>query len=840
MSASDLGGPSSPQGGMEFIWPSEVSIEDILAAADRRARYLAGEEIPGRRKRKSRSSGRRTGAASNAVPPSADTGPADAGPADAGPADPVAGAPSFDPAADDPQGEDAVEVAMSGAGSSVSLADLAGHALIDPGPALAGWLSCAPSADLDDAGLVTSITAWRKVTSWAQAQELAAVAELARRRGRGREVASGKDPVQKLEAEFAPSEVALALTLTEGGAEYWMDLAVSMTKRLPATVAALHTGRIDLARAKLIEVFTTGLDDELVGQIERRVLGRAEHQTTGQLRASLQRAVIAAAPAAAERRREEAERNARVELSGDPEGTGSLAGRFLPAGHAAAAWSRICAMAKALESSGAGGGIDLLRAQVFVGLLLGTLPIIPPPLDERGDDGSGDEGNPGSGGSPGHGDDPGDDDPGNGRGPGHGDGPGEGNGPGHGDGDGPGDGNGPGHGDSPGDGPGDGNGPGRKAGSADGGFSQDDADDGGSSCGPDAAGRPWLRQPRDEEALPDVDDRDKADGCDPAGDIPGGGPPECRVRAGPAGISWPEIPVPGSTPAPGCAPDWPGGIPPPGTGAGSTQAGDDQAGRSKAGRSIPAGAMTLTVPLRTLAGLTGEPGQLGRLGAVTGEVARGLAAAAAANPACEWKIILIGTAGEAIAITRLGKRHKARCGIGLDERRGPGWIARIILTVSTADLATGALSGREELPGSTVLRKLLNVALEAAAKTALAAARADLDASAAGSSPAGCGHPGAVSSYRIPDSMRRLIEARDQTCRSPVCRQPAWRTDMDHTIPYDLGGPTCRCNVSAECRHHHRLKQLKDWQLRQPQPGVLVWVTPARLTYTVEPDPYPV
>ena len=309
----------------------------------------------------------------------------------------------LDPAADDPQGEDAVAAAMSGAASSVSLADLAGHALIDPGPDLAGWLSCASSADLDDAGLVTSITAWRKVTSWAQAQELTAVAELAARRGRGHQAASGQDRVQKLEAEFAPSEVALALTLTEGGAEYWMDLSVSMTRRLPATVAALRSGRIDLARAKLIETFTASLDDELAGQVERRVLGNAEHQTTGQLRASLQRAVIVADPAAAERRREEAERNARVELSGDPEGTGSLAGRFLPAGHAAAAWSRICAMAKALESSGAGGGIDMLRAQVFVGLLLGTLPIIPPPHDERRDDGSGDEGSPGSGGSAGNG-----------------------------------------------------------------------------------------------------------------------------------------------------------------------------------------------------------------------------------------------------------------------------------------------------------------------------------------------------------------------------------------------------------------------------------------------------
>ncbi|HLQ54712.1 MAG TPA: hypothetical protein VK162_10610, partial [Streptosporangiaceae bacterium] len=60
-----------------------------------------------------------------------------------------------------------------------------------------------------------------------------------------------------------------------------------------------------------------------------------------------------------------------------------------------------------------------------------------------------------------------------------------------------------------------------------------------------------------------------------------------------------------------------------------------------------------------------------------------------------------------------------------------------------------------------------------------------------------------------------------------------------HAIPYDLGGPTCRCNVSAECRHHHRLKQLNGWQLSQPRPGILVWMTPARLTYTVEPDPQP-
>ena len=56
---------------------------------------------------------------------------------------------------------------------------LAGHARLTPGPVLAGWLSGSSSADLDDAALVSSVTGWRKFTSWAQAQELAAVAELA-------------------------------------------------------------------------------------------------------------------------------------------------------------------------------------------------------------------------------------------------------------------------------------------------------------------------------------------------------------------------------------------------------------------------------------------------------------------------------------------------------------------------------------------------------------------------------------------------------------------------------------------------------------------------------------
>src|SRR5262249_12712303 len=83
----------------------------------------------------------------------------------------------------------------------------------------------------------------------------------------------------------------------------------------------------------------------------------------------------------AERRRKAAERRAKVILYPDAEGTASLTGQNLPGVRAAAAFARITALAQALKATGADGGIDLLRSKVLLGLLLGTLPHIPPPPD---------------------------------------------------------------------------------------------------------------------------------------------------------------------------------------------------------------------------------------------------------------------------------------------------------------------------------------------------------------------------------------------------------------------------------------------------------------------------
>ncbi len=129
---------------------------------------------------------------------------------------------------------------------------------------------------------------------------------------------------------------------------------------------------------------------------------RAGEQTTGQLRASLRRAVITADPDGAERRRQQAERQAKVVLYPDAEGTASLSGQKLPGIRAAAAFARITALARALKAAGSDGGIDLLRSKVLIGLLLGTLPYIPPPPDGPPDtDSPPDGGPPGTGGPPG-------------------------------------------------------------------------------------------------------------------------------------------------------------------------------------------------------------------------------------------------------------------------------------------------------------------------------------------------------------------------------------------------------------------------------------------------------
>jgi hypothetical protein len=249
------------------------------------------------------------------------------------------------------------------------------------------------------------------------------------------------------------------------------------------------------------------------------------------------------------------------------------------------------------------------------------------------------------------------------------------------------------------------------------------------------------------------------------------------------------------------------------------------------------------VPWRTLAGWGSEPGELSRIGPVTAGVAHDLALAAAADVTCEWRVIVVGPPGRALAVTtvrRVGSRARGRGRSAAPAAASgsghiaavPGVVGRVTLTIPAGLLSFVPMPSTQALAGSEVLAKVLGTALRAGAKA--------LSARRPWTGPGSCTHQEASPGYQVPDSMRALVEARDQTCGFPTCRQPAWRCEQDHTVAYRLGGATCPCNLSAECSRHHHLKHLPNWRLEQPRPGTLTWTTPARLTHTVTPGPYPV
>ena len=221
---------------------------------------------------------------------------------------------------------------------------------------------------LSDEELIGLIRSHRRQASAAQAGELAAVAELAARR---RAEAQADGVRDCLAADAGIDEIAAALTLTGRAAQLLTGRATEMTD-LPRTFAALAAGQIDMPKALVLLTGLAGQEPELAHAVEAQVLGRAPAQTTGQLRACLNRALLAADPASAERRRQREEKYARIEQTPEPGGvTATLGGRYLPVTATVAAWNRISALARQLKGAGADGSLDELRVQVYLALLTG-------------------------------------------------------------------------------------------------------------------------------------------------------------------------------------------------------------------------------------------------------------------------------------------------------------------------------------------------------------------------------------------------------------------------------------------------------------------------------------
>ena len=226
-----------------------------------------------------------------------------------------------------------------------------------------------------------------------------------------------------------------------------------------------------------------------------------------------------------------------------------------------------------------------------------------------------------------------------------------------------------------------------------------------------------------------------------------------------------------------------------------------------------AGRVTLTVPLATLTGLADRPGELAGIGPVDPWLARDLAAAAAHNPKTTWCVTVTDKDGHAVGhgCARPEPRsHRKRAGPG-----PPGFT----FTPAGRDGPPGGHGGwrlRTPGPGPGLIITLDPLTTQ--------------DCDHRLESP---GHDPGV-------ALKHLIQVRQATCTSPVCRRPAAQCDIDHNIPYETGGRTCLCNTGPKCRHDHRLKQHPKWTVDQLPDGSFRWTTPAGRTYTTEPTRYPI
>jgi hypothetical protein len=213
-------------------------------------------------------------------------------------------------------------------------------------------------AELSDQELCGIMSAARRLESWAAGVRLTTVNELdARRAGR-----NGRP------GEHVAEEVGAVFMLTPRSADDLIGLTRNLAV-LPQTRALLGAGILDPDRAKVIADALAVLDPIGAATVENLITPRAADLTTGQLRAACERAVKAYDPQAATRRREKAQRDARVECWAEAAGTSAIAGRDLAPAGVIAADKTLDADARWLRAHGMPGSHDERRAAAFLARL---------------------------------------------------------------------------------------------------------------------------------------------------------------------------------------------------------------------------------------------------------------------------------------------------------------------------------------------------------------------------------------------------------------------------------------------------------------------------------------
>jgi hypothetical protein len=201
------------------------------------------------------------------------------------------------------------------------------------------------------------------------------------------------------------------------------------------------------------------------------------------------------------------------------------------------------------------------------------------------------------------------------------------------------------------------------------------------------------------------------------------------------------------------------------------------------------------LPLLTVLGLADNPGEAGRAGIADPELARQLAAsAAAAGDGSRWHLTLTDDLGRPVG-------HGCQDGAAGTNPGKTGTPVAISLPAETGD--------------GTITFQMHPIPLNG-----------------------DCDHRFEVPGHDPSPLLRHLVQVRDGSCVEPGCARSAVRCDFEHSIPFEKGGRTCLCNGNSKCRRGHGIKQRNNWEAIQVG-GCTTWHTPSGRTYTTGPQQYP-
>ena len=190
--------------------------------------------------------------------------------------------------------------------------------------------------------------------------------------------------------------------------------------------------------------------------------------------------------------------------------------------------------------------------------------------------------------------------------------------------------------------------------------------------------------------------------------------------------------------------------------------------------------INLTIPLATLLGLADHPGEAAGFGPLDADLARDIAAQAAASPGTSWCLTVTDQHGHPTAHGCAKPARRNRRKRPLVPGTGPrGTTRQPALGLPALGLRVKGLRGPRGPPGRELPGGYGTWRLRPTARGP------DLTVDLEPIPVTDCDHRHQTAAHDPSDRLRHLIQIRDGECTWPPCRRAAERCDFEHAIPWE-------------------------------------------------------